>query len=142
MAAQGQNENVTDKTGKNDENFHEHHDDWQVLSGTLGGGPLGFGDPNDRSLRRVEEEVMIPKIMKSKAHKEHCLDLVKAFNQCGKEQGLLLPFFCRKSAKAMNNCLSEWYDNKEFRDECTEIYLRERSEYRRTGIRKKAKKGF
>ena len=35
------------------------------------------GDPADTNLRRVEREVLIPKIMKIKAHKEKCQDMVE-----------------------------------------------------------------
>ena len=35
------------------------------------------GDPDSRALRKVEREVIIPKMMKEIAHKEKCPDLVK-----------------------------------------------------------------
>lgn len=39
----------------------------------------------------------------------------------------------------MKECLTYWYRNPEFVNKCTEEYLDERSEYRRTGIKKKDK---
>lgn len=35
-------------------------------------GSLRIGDPDDRSLRKVETEIMIPKIMREKAKTEKC----------------------------------------------------------------------
>lgn len=34
----------------------------------------------------------------------------------------------------MQECLQYWFKDQEFRDHCTEEYIKERSEYRRTGI--------
>ncbi len=33
----------------------------------------------------------------------------------------------------MNDCLTRYYKDEQFRKECEEIYLKKRSEYRRTG---------
>lgn len=44
---------------------------------------------------------------------------------------------CRKQNSALKDCLSYWYKDKSFWDECTEQYLHERSEFRRTGEPKK-----
>jgi COX assembly protein 1 len=37
----------------------------------------------------------------------------------------------------MKTCMKKWYYDQDFIKECTELYLEERSEYRRTGISKK-----
>ena len=37
--------------------------DWYV------GGPHGVGDPNDRRLRKVEKDVLIPKIIRERSQK-------------------------------------------------------------------------
>lgn len=42
------------------------------------GGPLGHGDPDDRSLRHVEEHVFITQIIKDRAHHEKCHHLIKS----------------------------------------------------------------
>lgn len=42
------------------------------------GGPLGLGDPEDRSLRHVEEHVYITQLVKDRAHHEKCHDLIKS----------------------------------------------------------------
>lgn len=49
-----------------------------VFSKGFTGGPLGLGDPNDKSLRHVEEHVFITQIIKDRAHHEKCHDLIKS----------------------------------------------------------------
>ncbi|PVD32142.1 hypothetical protein C0Q70_07571 [Pomacea canaliculata] len=111
-----------------------------VLPGTMGGGPHGLGDPDDKSLRHVETEILIPQKMKEKAKKERCAKEVKDFGDCAKDQGVLLPFMCRAVAKHLEQCLTASYKDPAFKEKCKEEYLEERSEYRRTGIKKKMKK--
>ncbi|KAK7475584.1 hypothetical protein BaRGS_00033173 [Batillaria attramentaria] len=125
---------MAQKTGQGD------HVDKHVLPSGMGGGPLGLGDPDDKSLRNVEKEVLIPQKMKEKAKHEKCTAEVKDFGECAKESGVLLPFKCRAVAKKLEQCLTSWYQNPEFVEQCTQEYLNERSEYRRTGIKQKIKK--
>lgn len=44
---------------------------------------------------------------------------------------------CRKENTNLKNCLNRWYKDKDFWNECTEQYIKERSEFRRTGMPKK-----
>ncbi|KAK9506346.1 hypothetical protein O3M35_008301 [Rhynocoris fuscipes] len=97
-------------------------------------GPHGLGDPEDRSLRKVELEVVIPQKMREKARSEKCSAEVEDFNQCCLANGYSMVFKCRNENNKMKSCLSKWYQNDEFRRECTEEYLKERSDFRRTGI--------
>lgn len=60
---------------------------------------------------------------------------------CCKNASYLMAFKCKKETNALINCLSKWYNDPKFKEECTEEYLAERSEYRRTGIPKKSKLG-
>ncbi|XP_064597357.1 COX assembly mitochondrial protein homolog [Liolophura sinensis] len=111
-----------------------------VLPSNLGGGPHGLGDPDDKSLRKVEREILIPQKMKEKARKYKCATEVKEFGDCAKEKGLLMPFMCRSLAKSLELCLSKWYKDEDFIKECREEYLEERTFYRQTGIRQKQRK--
>lgn len=95
-----------------------------------------LGDPDDRSLRKVELEVMIPKLMRDKAKSEKCTKEVGEFEACCKDASLLMVVKCRKENSALKDCLSSWYRNDSFRQLCTEEYLKERSEFRKTGIKK------
>ncbi|XP_067622715.1 COX assembly mitochondrial protein homolog [Eurosta solidaginis] len=99
--------------------------------------PHKLGDPNDKSLRKVEMEVLIPKIMRDRARDLHCSNEVKEFEACCKASNVFMVVKCRSETSAMKSCLANWYNNEEFKEECKQIYLDERSEYRRTGIAKK-----
>ncbi|XP_053694998.1 COX assembly mitochondrial protein homolog [Sabethes cyaneus] len=101
------------------------------------GGPHGLGDPNDKRLRKVEVEVLIPKIMRERAKTEKCLEEVQYFETCCKDAGILMPMKCQTENKALKACYLKWYNDEHFKAECREIYLEERAEYRRTGLSKK-----
>lgn len=92
------------------------------------------GDPNDQSLRKVEKDVLIPKIMRDRAKHIHCKEQVKAFEECCKDQGLLMVVSCQAQNSALKDCLTQWYQNEDFKEECKAIYLRNRTQYRLTGI--------
>ncbi|XP_032683841.1 COX assembly mitochondrial protein homolog [Odontomachus brunneus] len=104
------------------------------------GGPKGLGDPDDRSLRKVEKDVLIPKLMRERTKAEKCVDEVHGFNECCLNNGLKMIIKCRQENEKMKKCMEKWYYNDDFIKECTEQYLNERAEYRRTGIPKKQKK--
>lgn len=103
---------------------------------SLSWAPHHAGDPNDTSLRKVETEVLIPKIMRNRAKTEKCKEVVGEFETCCKANGLSMVVRCRPQNAAMQSCYEQWYRNDEFVKECTAIYLAERSEYRRTGVPK------
>ncbi|KAB0793324.1 hypothetical protein PPYR_12944 [Photinus pyralis] len=100
-------------------------------------GPYGLGDPEDKTLRKVEIEVCIPKRMREIAHREKCADQVKLFSECCKSNSVLMVVNCRHENSALKECLTRWYHDEAFKRKCTNDYLEERSEYRRTGISKK-----
>lgn len=75
--------------------------------------------------------------MRDRAKEFHCNHEVKAFESCCKNQGIIMVATCRKENAALKACLTSWYKNEAFKEECKQVYLRERSEYRRTGVPKK-----
>ncbi|XP_064090413.1 COX assembly mitochondrial protein homolog [Macrobrachium nipponense] len=101
------------------------------------GGPHGLGDPDDKSLRKVELEVMIPKKMRDIARAEKCSKEVEEFTLCCKDSKLSMFYTCRKENTALWGCLEKWYKDEEFKEQCKIEYLAERSEYRRTGMTRK-----
>jgi len=110
-----------------------------VLPAKYGAGPLGLGDPEDKSLRKVETEVMIPKKMRDIAKTEKCTLEVQNFSECCKDNSILMVFACRKENAALKECLGRWYQDEEFKSRCRDEYLKERSEYRLTGVNKNKK---
>lgn len=98
------------------------------------------GDPDDRSLRIVEKEVLIPKIMRERAKKEKCKAEVDAFTKCCSGSGIPMIFKCQDENREMQECQKRWYQDETFKNECKEEYLKERREFRLTGIPKKHRK--
>ncbi|XP_011330364.1 COX assembly mitochondrial protein homolog isoform X2 [Ooceraea biroi] len=94
-------------------------------------------DPDDKSMRKVEKDILVPKLMRERTKTEKCVDEVKEFHQCCLDSGLLHVVKCRKENTKMQDCMKKWYYDQDFIKECTEMYLAERTEYRRTGIPKK-----
>lgn len=101
------------------------------------GGPYGLGDPDDKSLRKVETEVYIPKKMREIARMEKCTKEVEEFTQCCKTSNIAMSVKCRPENTALWDCVTKWFYDEEFKKHCTREYLEERSEYRRTGLTKK-----
>lgn len=83
--------------------------------------------------------MLVPKVMRERARSEKCMDTFKDFETCAKDHGLLMVVKCRAENRAMQACMEKWYTDEPFIAECTNIYLNERSDYRRTGITKKQK---
>ncbi|KOC59397.1 COX assembly mitochondrial protein like protein [Habropoda laboriosa] len=106
---------------------------------SFGGGPHNLGNPDDKSLRKVEKEILIPQKMRDRAKEEKCVEEVKNFTECCKDSSIVMPFKCRNQNTALKDCLALWYNDPKFKEECTLDYLEERSEYRRTGIPKRSK---
>lgn len=108
-----------------------------MLPPTAAGGPHNLGDPDDKTLRKVEREILIPKKLRDRTRLEKCVEEVQIFSECCKAAGLLMSWKCKSQTNAMNSCLERWYHDEKFKEECKQQYLQERSEYRRTGIKKK-----
>lgn len=87
-------------------------------------------------MRKVEVEVVIPKLMREKAKTEKCIKEVEDFNKCCKASSLFMVFKCRDENSALKSCMAKWYNDEKFKNVCTEEYLQQRSEYRKTGIKK------
>jgi len=84
-------------------------------------------------LRHVETDVLIPKRMREKA-KERCHENVAAFSHCCKETGFLMVIKCREENAAMKECLTKYYKDPAFFEECKQEYIKEKLEFLRTGI--------
>ncbi|XP_018324160.1 COX assembly mitochondrial protein homolog [Agrilus planipennis] len=115
------------------------NEDIAVLPPKLSGGPKGLGDPDDKTLRKVEVDVMIPKKMREVARNEKCTEEVNHFNECCKNNNVLMVIKCRNENAALKECLTKWYQDKDFQERCKNEYLEERSNFRRTGITQKQK---
>ncbi|NWU89756.1 COXM1 protein, partial [Upupa epops] len=59
------------------------------------------------------------------------------FTQCCQDTGLLMVVKCRAENTALKDCLVGYYSDPSFYEECKREYLKQRAEYRATGIKKK-----
>ncbi|CAI4233044.1 unnamed protein product [Auanema sp. JU1783] len=104
-------------------------------------GPHGLGDPDDRTLRKIEADVIIPNRMNARIEKIDCrtqyLDLVKCMQDDGAVKGLQS---CKPSLAIFNKCKFDKFHDTEFRSHMTNEYLTERSEARRTGMTSRQRK--
>ncbi|MBN3325907.1 COXM1 protein, partial [Atractosteus spatula] len=91
------------------------------------------------SLRHVEKDVLIPKMMREKA-KEYCSEKVDAFSQCCRKSGFLMVLKCREENSALKECLTAYYKDPAFYEECKQEYLKEKEDFQRTGISAKNRK--
>ncbi|KAI5712683.1 hypothetical protein M8J76_015032 [Diaphorina citri] len=103
-------------------------------------GPHGLGDPNDKTLRKLEKDVLIEQMMRDIARTEKCAEFTEALEKCGRDNGWKGVFTCRKENEKMKECMAHWYHNEDFRKEVTEMYLQQRTDYRKTGLSKKMRK--
>ncbi|KAM9164909.1 COX assembly mitochondrial protein homolog isoform 1-T1 [Pangshura tecta] len=91
------------------------------------------GTAEEPELRHVEKDVLIPKIMREKA-RDLCSDKVQAFTKCCQESGFLMVVKCRQENAALKECLTTYYNDPAFYEECKIEYLKQREEFRATGI--------
>lgn len=81
--------------------------------------------------------MLIPQIVRERARKFKCVPEVEKFEECCKKEGLMMSFRCKPQTSDLKVCMGRWFYDEQFNEECKQIYLDQRSEYRRTGISKK-----
>lgn len=91
----------------------------------------------DRSkhLRKLERDVLIPRLLEERINKELCRDEKLSFSNCAKEQGFKVVINCRESLKAYETCSNIWWRNEEIWKQMEQVYLEKRQKYRETGER-------
>uniref|UniRef100_A0A8C0CQ45 COX assembly mitochondrial protein n=1 Tax=Balaenoptera musculus TaxID=9771 RepID=A0A8C0CQ45_BALMU len=71
--------------------------------------------------------------MREKA-RERCSEQVQDFTKCCKDSGILVVVKCQKENSALKECLTAYYNDPAFHEECKMEYLKESEEFRKTGI--------
>nr|XP_022307288.1 uncharacterized protein LOC111113356 [Crassostrea virginica] len=103
-----------------------------VLPHHMAGGPMGLGDPDDRTLRKVEEDTLVGSVMRERG-KAICEKQLLDFMACSDEHYILFPWKCKTESRLYNKCLTDLNSDPNFQEECKEIYLQRRRHYRLTG---------
>uniref|UniRef100_A0A0N4Z8N4 COX assembly mitochondrial protein n=1 Tax=Parastrongyloides trichosuri TaxID=131310 RepID=A0A0N4Z8N4_PARTI len=105
-----------------------------ILPHYFSSGPHGLGDPEDRTLRRIEADVVIPNRMNKQIEKVECnleyMDLISCLRKDGAVKGLNS---CQPILEIYNKCKSKFFHDIDFRSRITDEYLEERAEARRSG---------
>uniref|UniRef100_A0A7E4UQE7 COX assembly mitochondrial protein n=1 Tax=Panagrellus redivivus TaxID=6233 RepID=A0A7E4UQE7_PANRE len=124
-----------------DENGKKYKVRKSLLSHHFTGGPHGIGDPEDRTLRRIEADVVIPNLMNKRIENEDCRDLYLGLVKCMREEGGAKGLYaCTAVRDIFNVCKQEKFVDPKYRQEVTESYLNDRAEARRTGLTPKERK--
>uniref|UniRef100_A0A0N5C149 COX assembly mitochondrial protein n=1 Tax=Strongyloides papillosus TaxID=174720 RepID=A0A0N5C149_STREA len=117
-----------------DEHGKKHRVKKTILPHHFAAGPHNLGDPEDRTLRRLEADVIIPNRMNKQIEKVECnaqyMDMIACLREVGAIKGLSK---CQLPLEVFNKCKAKFFNDLDFRARMTDEYLKERSEARRTG---------
>lgn len=84
-------------------------------------------------LRKVEKEVLIPRLTEYKITHELCADEAREFALCAKEQGLRVVIDCKPLMKKFEECSNRWWRDEEFKKQMEQEYIDKRTKFRQTG---------
>ncbi|KAK3922953.1 COX assembly mitochondrial protein-like protein [Frankliniella fusca] len=99
----------------------------------IGGGPHGYGDPADTSIRR-EEVYLFPPMIWRKVRFEKCADVTENYYKCIAEKQSTED--CKSEELALYQCKTSYYNPEkidEVENECIQQYIKLRSKFRETG---------
>lgn len=57
------------------------------------------------------------------------------FTECCRREGGLMTFKCKKELNDMKACMERWFTDEQFKQECTQMYLNRRKEFRLASIK-------
>ena len=101
----------------------------------IGGGPHGYGDPADTSMREVEY-YLTPRMIWKKVRFEKCASATEDFYNCIQSVPSGEEHRCRGKEREMLECKSHYYSPDHIdavENECISEYIKLRSEFRKTG---------
>ncbi|XP_053265849.1 COX assembly mitochondrial protein homolog isoform X2 [Podarcis raffonei] len=76
--------------------------------------------------------------LKEKETAEEWWTILKlAFTKCCQDSGILMVVKCREENAALKECVTGYYNDPAFYEECKAEYLKQREEFRETGNRRK-----
>lgn len=89
-------------------------------------------DPNDRKLRNVEKDILIPRYMELKINEQdqYCKKQLEEFKICAKDAQLLVVWNCKPIWRTFVECSNKWFADEGLRKEVTEEYLEKRRAHR------------
>ncbi|XP_037356533.1 COX assembly mitochondrial protein homolog [Talpa occidentalis] len=69
-----------------------------------------------------------------KMSRERCSEQVQDFTKCCKDSGILMVVKCQKQNSALKECLTAYYNDPAFYEECKLEYLKEREKFRKPAM--------
>lgn len=100
-------------------------------------GPLGLGDPDSQELSDVEKDTLIPALMHDQLRTKTCASLWDDWTKCTQIYYWTSVMICRDLFNKALHCNKRNLYDPEFVEKMTQLYLKMRSEYRRTGVEQK-----
>ncbi|XP_018644279.1 hypothetical protein Smp_061580.1 [Schistosoma mansoni] len=97
-------------------------------------GPLGLGDPESNEITKVEEESFIPALMHDRLRTKQCAELWDEWSNCTKTYYWAAIYICKTDFHKALECNKKYLQDPEFLEETKALYLKMRSNYRRTGL--------
>nr|CAD2177446.1 unnamed protein product [Meloidogyne enterolobii]CAD2182771.1 unnamed protein product [Meloidogyne enterolobii] len=98
-------------------------------------GPHNLGDPDDTFLRKYESNVLIPDILAKRIEKNECRETFMKFAECMRDGGAFTGTHnCRPFYKKFQDCKVEKFRDPNLRKEVTDEFIKDRSEFRKTGL--------
>lgn len=89
-------------------------------------------------LRKVEKEVLIPRLAEYKINHELCREESRIFHECAKSKGLRVVFDCREYLKTFQDCSNRWFRDEEFQKQMEKEYIEKRTRFEETGQAEKS----
>lgn len=95
---------------------------------------------SDPNLRKVEKDVLIPKIMRDLSRTKECAEQVNGFNKCVKQfkpgtfKSYMTFKYCKDENLKMMDCMNEKFTDYEFYLKCKEIYLKDKKFFEFTKV--------
>lgn len=85
-------------------------------------------------LRKIEKNVLIPRLAEKKINNELCHEEKKLFSDCAKREGFKVVTNCRDPLKLYEVCSNKLWRDEQFWKQMEKEYLEKRQRYQDTGV--------
>lgn len=84
-------------------------------------------------LRKLEKEVLIPRLAEYKINHELCREESRLFHECAKSKGFRVALDCKEALETFKECSNRWFRDEEFQKQMEKEYIEKRTRFRETG---------
>ncbi|VDP59882.1 unnamed protein product [Schistosoma curassoni] len=93
-----------------------------------------FCDPESKEITKVEEESIIPALMQDRLRTKQCAKLWDEWSNCTQKYYWAAMYICKTDFHKALECNKRYLQDPQFFEEMKNLYLKMRSNYRRTGL--------